>query len=309
MLSLTRLRVLAELAERGSFSAAAEALNYTQSAVSKQVAAFEREVGTQLVLREWRPVRLTAAGEALVSHAGALFERLAAAEAELEAIAALEAGRLRVGTFATAGATLVVRALAAFRDRFPGVRVTLEEGGPDRLVGAVRAGDLDLAVVFDHPALGVTRDDGLEGRHLLEDPSDLLVHPWHRLAGRKRVAFADLRDEDWLLPAFGPDSPTQKLLAAACAAAGYEPRVVFRVNDCQMVQALVALGMGIALVPRLALHPLHAGVAVTELKGSPTRRVLAVALPGAQAPASEAFLALLADCAATYPALREPAHA
>src|ERR671923_2307411 len=106
MLSPTRLRVLAELAERGSFSAAADALDYTQSAVSKQVAALEREVGTQLVVREVRPVRLTAAGEALVRYARGVFERLAAAEAELGAIAALQAGRLRLGTFSSAGATL-----------------------------------------------------------------------------------------------------------------------------------------------------------------------------------------------------------
>src|SRR6266508_872509 len=125
MWSLTRLRLLCELAERGSFSGAAEALDYTQSAVSKQVAALEREVGTQLVVREVRPVRLTPAGEALVRHAQTVLRGLAAAEAELEAIAALETGRVRIGTYSSVGATLVVQAVAAFRKRHPGVKLTL----------------------------------------------------------------------------------------------------------------------------------------------------------------------------------------
>src|ERR687892_518098 len=274
MLSPTRLRVLAKLAERGSFSAAADALDYTQSAVSKQVAALEREVGMQLVLREVRPVRLTAAGEALFRHAEALLERLAAAEAELEAIAALEAGCLRLGAFSSAGATLVVQALATFKGRFPGVEVTLLEAGRDKLVEGVRAGELDLAVVFDFPALGLTVDEGIEGHHLLDDPNDLLLHPEHRLARRKRVTFADLRDEDWLFPTLGPDSPTQKLFTAACSGAGYEPRIVF--------------------LPRIALHPVHPGVVVKPVEGSPTRRILAVTLAGTRSRASEAFLELLA---------------
>src|SRR5436305_690580 len=122
--SVQRLRVLTELANRGSFSAAADALSYSQPAVSKQIAALEREVGTALVIRGVRPLRLTDAGEALVAHARAIVERVAAATAELGAIAALEAGRLRLGTFWSAGTTLVVQALAEFRQRNPGVNVT-----------------------------------------------------------------------------------------------------------------------------------------------------------------------------------------
>ncbi len=308
MLSPTRLKVLAELAERGSFSLAADALDYTQSAVSKQVAALEREAGTRLVVREVRPVRLTAAGEALVRHGRTILEGLAAADAELEAIAALETGRLRIGTYASVGATLVVQAVVAFRQRHPDVRITLLEAGRDKLVQGVRAGDLDVAAVFDFPALGATVDDGLESRHLLDEPHELLLHPDHRLARKRTIGMADLRDEDWLFPTLGPDSPTQKLFTAACAAAGYEPRIVFRVNDCEMIQGLVAAGVGIGFLPRLALHPVHPGVAIKPVAEAPSRRILAVALPGMRSAASDAFLALLEGYAAAYPELHGPAR-
>jgi DNA-binding transcriptional LysR family regulator len=199
----------------------------------------------QLVVREVRPVRLTPAGEALCRHARVMLERLSAAQAELDAIAAVETGRLRVGTYASAGATLVVQAVATFRQQHPGVHLTLIEAGRDKLVHHVRSGDLDVAAVFDFPVLGLTVDHGLDARHLLDEPHDLLLPPEHRLAGKRRVTIADLRDEDWLFPTLGPDSPTQKLFKAACAAQGYEPRIVFRVNDCEMHQALVAAGVGI----------------------------------------------------------------
>jgi DNA-binding transcriptional LysR family regulator len=309
MLSLTRLQVLAELAGCGSFSGAADALDYTQSAVSKQVAALEREVGTQLVRREVRPVRLTPAGEALARHARAVLARLAAAEAELAAIAALETGRLRVGTYSSAGATLVVQAVATFRQRHPGVELSLLEAGRDRLIEDVRSGDLDVAVVFDFPALALTVDEGLEARHLLDEPHDLLLPPNHRLTRRKVVSIADLRDEDWLFPTLGPDSPTQKLFMAACAGAGFEPRIVFRVNDCEMHQALVAAGVGVGFLPRLALHPVHPDVVIKPVVEAPRRRILAIALPGVRSGATDVFLELLEEFAAAYPTLKRPARA
>jgi DNA-binding transcriptional LysR family regulator len=309
MLSPTRLRVLAELADCGSFSGAAQALAYTQSAVSKQVAALEREVGTQLVVREVRPVRLTPAGEALAHHARGVLAQLAAAEAELAAIAALETGRLRVGTYASAGATLVVQAVAAFRQRHPGVELSLLEAGRDKLVHDVRSGDLDVAVAFDFPALGLTVDEGLEARQLLDEPHDLLLPPGHRLARKKAISIADLRDEDWLFPTLGPDSPTQRLFMAACATAGFEPRIVFRVNDCEMHQALVAAGVGVGFLPRLALHPVHPGVVIKPVAEAPRRRILTLALPGVRSSATEVFLELLEEFAAAYPALQGPARA
>src|SRR5438876_4815680 len=143
MLDVRRMRVLKEVAAQRSFSAAAEKLGYTQSAVSQQIAALEREAGSILIERHPRGIRLTDAGEALVRHADKILARLAEAEAELEAIAGLRGGRLRLASFPTAGATLAPRAIAAFRERHPGVDITLIPGEPEDGVAALKAGDTD----------------------------------------------------------------------------------------------------------------------------------------------------------------------
>src|ERR671916_1312727 len=149
MLDVRRMRVLREVAVRGSFSAAAEALSFTQSAVSQQIAALEREAGTVLVQRNARGVRLTEAGEALVRHAEAIMARLAEAEAELEAIAGLRGGRLRMAAFESAGATPMPPAIARFSSRHPSVELSLSLAEPEDCIPLLRSGDLDLAVVFE----------------------------------------------------------------------------------------------------------------------------------------------------------------
>src|ERR671928_895511 len=146
MLDVKRLKVLREVAAHGSFSAAAEALAYTQSAVSQQIAALEREAGTVLVDRSARGVKLTDAGEALVRHADAILARLADAEAELEAINGLRGGRLRLVAFPSAGATLAPEAIARFRDRHPGVELTLEPAEPEPSLAKLRTGAADLVL-------------------------------------------------------------------------------------------------------------------------------------------------------------------
>src|SRR5262249_20275533 len=149
MLDVRRMRVLREVAAHGSFSAAAEALAYTQSAVSQQIAALEREAGTVLVDRSARGVSLTDAGEALVRHPDAILARLAHAEAELEAITGLRGGRLRLVAFPSAGATLAPRAVAAFRERHPAVDITLTPGEPDVGIAALKAGEADIALLIE----------------------------------------------------------------------------------------------------------------------------------------------------------------
>src|SRR5436305_3796917 len=140
MLDVRRMRVLREVAQRGSFSAAADALSFTQSAVSQQIAALEREAGAVLVQRSARGVRLTEAGEALVRHTEAILARLAEAESELEAIAGLRGGRLRLAAFESAAATLMPLAIAAFRARHPGVELTMMMGEPEDTMPLLKAG-------------------------------------------------------------------------------------------------------------------------------------------------------------------------
>src|SRR2546423_9263985 len=150
MLDVKRLRVLREVATHGSFSAAAEALSYTQSAVSQQIAALERETGSVLVERGARGIRLTDAGRALVEHSDAILSRLAAAEAELEAIAGLRGGRVRLASFSSAGAALVPLAIATFSKAHPGVELTLVEADPEDAIPRLKAGELDVALTFEY---------------------------------------------------------------------------------------------------------------------------------------------------------------
>src|SRR5438128_6906788 len=198
-MELRQLRVLQAVGESGSFSAAAERLDYTQPAVSKIVATLERQLGTTLVDRGIRPLRLTEAGSALARRAGAAFEQITAAELEVEAIANLSAGSLRVGTFSSAGAAMVVDALRAFRTSHPDVEVTITEiGMPSALTRSLRRGDLDLGVSFDYPEIGDTFEDDLHLEHLLNDPFDVVVPRGHRLERHPAIRFADLGGESWL---------------------------------------------------------------------------------------------------------------
>jgi DNA-binding transcriptional LysR family regulator len=295
-MELKQLRVLQAVAETGSFSAAADRLDYTQPAVSKIVATLERQLGTTLVDRGIRPLRLTEAGSALVNRAAAAFQQIAAAELEVEAIANLSAGSLRVGTFSSAGAAIVVDALRVFRKSHPDVDVSIKEiGMPSAVTRSLRNGDLDLGVSFDYPEIGDTFGDDLALVHLLDDPFDVVVPRGHRLEGEPAIRFSDLAGENWLLGDFGADSPSFRMIDRRCRDAGFDPNVAYRINDCQMAQALVAAGEGIALLPRIMLQARHPGVRIRPLASNPPmRRVSAVRLATRYlTPATERFIALL----------------
>lgn len=310
MPNLNQLKALREVGRCGSFSDAADALDYTQPAISRLIGALEKEIGVTLVDRAVRPLCLTDAGEALATHADAVFEHLASAAAEVEAIAGLNAGRLRIGTFSSAGATLVVQAVAEFQKRRPGIELSIIEGGPQSVVESLRQGKLDLGVIYDYPNLEPSLEGQLELRHLLDDPDDVLLHPEHRLARRKRLRIADLANERWLFPTLEPEHPTRRLVERTCANAGFEPRIAFSINDCEMTQAMVAAGVGVALLPRLAIHPLHPGVAVRALDGPrPNRRIAAAWLRARhRPPAAAEFVELLEAAAARYPRVKSPAR-
>jgi DNA-binding transcriptional LysR family regulator len=194
MLDVKRLRVLREVAARGSFSAAADALAYTQSAVSQQIAALEREAGTVLVDRNARGVRLTEAGRALVRHADVILARLADAEAELDAIAGVRGGRVRLVSFPTAGATIAPRAIGRFRERHPGVEVTLAPREPDEGLECLKSGECDIALTVE---AGFDRicDKAIDRHPLLDDPMYVCLPANHPAAGKARLRLKDLADE------------------------------------------------------------------------------------------------------------------
>ncbi|MBA2505568.1 MAG: LysR family transcriptional regulator [Thermoleophilaceae bacterium] len=294
MLDVKRMRVLKEVAAQGSFSAAAEALSFTQSAVSQQVAALERETATTLVERGRGGVRLTDAGRALVSHADAVLARLADAEKELAAIKGLRGGTLRFGTFPSAGATLVPRAVAEFRERHPEVELTMVEAEPDDSTPMLRAGELDFALVFDWSDSAIL-DPELELLHLMDDPIDLVVATESPFARARRPRLAELAEQQWINSC--RDSSCSLALLQSCRAAGFEPNVVFETDDHHASQAFVAAGVGVALLPRLCLTSVHPDVVVRQLGPDvPVRRVHAATFTSAyRSPATEAMLQILAD--------------
>jgi DNA-binding transcriptional LysR family regulator len=298
MLDVKRLKVLREVAALSSFSAAAEKLGYTQSAVSQQIAALEREAGTTLIERNPRGLRLTDAGEALVRHADKILARLAEAEAELEAIAGLRGGRLRLATFPTAGATLVPHAIREFNQRHPDVELTLRDLEPNESVPLLKAGELDLILVEDTDVSDA--DDDIELVHLLDDPMHLVLPVDHPLASKQRVRMADLADESWIQ---STDScPCRRHVQHACSAAGFDPHVAYESDDFQVVQGLVAAGVGVALIPALGLVSERSDVVIRPLgPKAPARKILAAApASGYRSPAVTEMLGLLQTIAAAY---------
>jgi DNA-binding transcriptional LysR family regulator len=300
MLSLGRLQVLCEVVSRGSFSAAAESLSYTQSAVSQSVARLEAETGAALVVRDRRGVRATAAGATLVAHAEAIFAQVDAAEADLAAVLGVRSGRLRVASFPSAGATLMPLAVARFRQDHPDVALTLAEDEPERIAPRLRAGEFDLALLFEFPGVRERSATGLRNLTLLEDPMHLALPVDHPLVQEPALSLSDLREQQWIQTS--ASSPCARHVVRSCLAAGFEPYVAFESDDYDTIQGLVAAGVGVALIPRLALTRVHPDIVVRPLAPrSPARKVTVATLAGpGVAPAAKAMINVLRDIAGRY---------
>jgi DNA-binding transcriptional LysR family regulator len=299
MLNVARLKLLKEVAYRGSFSAAAEALSYTQSAVSQQIATLEAETGMALLERHPRGVSLTAAGQTLLGHAEGILARLEAAEGALAEIAGLRGGRLRMASFPTAGGTLMPLAIATFRASHPDVELTLAEGEPEEIVPRLRAGELDLALLFEFAGESLLEED-MTRVELLDDPMYLALPREHPLARRGKLRLEDLQDAAWVQTS--SSSPCARHVVRSCHAAGFEPNVSFESDDYQTVQGLVAAGVGVALIPELALSVVREDIAIRALSPAPpVRRVIAAAQAGARlVPATPTMLSVLEQAARRY---------
>jgi DNA-binding transcriptional LysR family regulator len=274
MFNIGRLNVFREVVSRGSFSAAADALSYSQSAVSQAIATLEGEAGVPLIERSRGGVRPTVAGAALIGHVSGILAQMETAEAEIAAIGAGRGGRLRTASFPTAGATLMPRAIAGFRASHPGVDVTLAEGEPEEIAPRLRAGEFDLVLLFEFEGVGERLGAGLRRFELFGDPLHLALRHDHPLAGRKKLRLEDLSEESWVQTS--ATSPCARHVVRSCHAAGFEPHVAFESDDYQTVQGLVAAGVGVALIPELALSTVRDDIRVRALHpGSPARKVLA----------------------------------
>lgn len=297
MLDVRRLRVLREVARRGSFSAAAEALGYTQSAVSQQIAALEREVAVPLLDRH-RGVRPTAAGGVLLRHADAILARIGDAEAELTALRGGEGGALRVVAFPTAGATVLPPAIAAFRAAHPRVELSLEPMEVPDGRAALEAGECDLALLVEDPDDEVLGDrDPFDRTRLLDDRMNVMLPAGHPLADRRRIRLEELRDDLWILGRrdYVPD---EAIFDRACRRAGFEPQMAFESDDYLAIQGFVAAGVGVALAPDMSLVSLRDDVVVRDLVDPPYRRVVAAVDSRAwRSPAVDAMLALVVAAA------------
>lgn len=287
MIEARHLRVLRAVAATGSFSAAARELGCTQPAVSQQMKALESSAGTPLLIRTGREMRLTQAGEVLVRHASGILAGLTAAEEEVAAIAGLRAGRVRLVSFPSGSSTLVPTALAALRAAHPGTRVSLVEAEPPRSVEMLREGDCDVALAFRYGA-GPDEWNDLVVRPLLADRLVGLVPEAHRLAEAESVGIAELADESWIAGC----PRCRRQLVDVCEEAGFTPRIDFATDDYPAVVGLVGAGLGVAVLPELAIESVRPkGARTVVVEPAVEREIVALTLPDlAHVPAVAATL-------------------
>jgi DNA-binding transcriptional LysR family regulator len=273
MLNPVHLRTLVEVVKTGSFAEAARRLGYTSSAVSQQISAFERAVGVTLFEREAHSIRPASAALLIADRGAELLAAFDGFEHEVKAMVQGLRGRLRIGTFPTASARVVPHAVARLSAELPGAEIRLDEGEPEDVLPLVLTGELDLALVYSYDLVPRTWPDELTVQALLDETLLVLVPEGH-VAAKASVRLEDLRDERWIASRDGTSGAT--CLTRLCAAAGFAPRITFRSNDYEVVQSLVAAGVGVALVPALGYKAL-AGTHAMPLRSKPLRRhVLAV---------------------------------
>lgn len=313
MLDTWSLRVLVEVGERGSFSAAAAALTLTQPAVSRQIAGLERRLGVPLFSRVPRGVRPTPAGTVAIELARDALDRLRVLETRLASFAGLASGDLRLAAFPSVNTYLVPEAIRRFGERYPGVTLSLRQTDRDRPLHAVRNGEVDLALVTgwhlyadpeqaryggtdpprtaDQPR---TEVDGVDLLPLCDEELQVLLPATHRLARRRRIRLAELGGENWIDGAYpdclGPIAPLAEAL-------GGPPRIEFWCDDWNGKAALVAAGAGVALVPTLAQPGLRRDVVVRATTPTlPTRPLYAAtAVAEYRSPSAAAMLAVLGE--------------
>lgn len=269
-----RVHVLRMVASHGTVTAAAQALGYTPSAVSHQLRTLARELGVPLLARQGRGVQLTPAARVLLSHADELYARWEEIRAELGAAGQERVRSLRLCGFSTAAAALLPRVAARVAARHPGARVRIIEADPDACYELLLADQADLAVVVATASLPSSSDPRFDQEPLLDDPLDLLLPADHPLAGRSSALLSQTAGDPWIVDR--PGRPYHQLMLTACAEAGFTPLMAHEATEWDTGAALVAAGLGVALIPRLARIPEGRDVVRVPLRGdpSPARHIL-----------------------------------
>jgi molybdate transport repressor ModE-like protein len=304
MLDARRLRVLHEVGRRGSFSAAAEALGYTQPAISRQIALLEQETGTTLLERHPGGARLTDAGELLVRHAQGILARLQDAEDELGELLGLQSGRLRVSTITSAAATIMPLAIGDFRKRLPGVELSVSMAEPANVLNQLRCGEIDLALSNDDSHFELP---DIEAVHLFDEPLLMALPQDHPLALRPTLNLADLAQERWMLGTTTA-CPDAGRFIRACHGAGFTPQIAFHNDDYTAILGFVAAGVGVAPVPEMVLRHGPRQVAVRPLDSHVLTRPIVASFPtGYRSGPAKAMLEILVAVSRRWVAKRPPA--
>jgi DNA-binding transcriptional LysR family regulator len=274
MIDLGRLRALHAVALYGSVGSAADALGYTPSAVSQQLAKLERETRTTLLEKRGRGIVLTDAAQELAATASKVLELVEDAEVRLEEHRGQAIGELTIAAFPTAARGLLPVALPGLIDDNPALDVRVVEMDPFDAVSAVQRGEVHIAVVHDWHNTPLTLTEELSRAKLGTDPADVLVPATHRLAGKEFVRASDLLGERWICQP--PGTICHDWLMRTMRKAGSEPDVVYSVAEYQTQIAMLDRGLGIGMIPRLGRGPLPPGVTVVPLQPAPSRRLYAV---------------------------------
>jgi len=297
------LRVVKAIGDTGSITAAARSLGYSQPAVSQQLRRLERRAGMPIVERVGRGVRLTEAGWVLARHAATVTTALDAAAGDLAELRGLRAGRVRIAAFPSASSTVVPRAIAAVTARRPGVSISFVEAEPPEAIAAVREDRADIALIYSYP--GDRREhldsaaSGLSLRTVGGDDTVVVLPVDHPAAGDEPIDLTRLADERWIAGC----PQCRGHLLEACDRAGFTPDIAFETDNYIAVENLVAQGVGVAILPRMAVasFPMFHGIVATRLPDAEARTLHVVTARGAESvPAVGAALQVVSEVLADY---------
>lgn len=296
MFDMRRLALLVQVVELGSITAAADLMMYTPSAVSQQLRKLEQEVGQPLLNRRSRGVSPTEAGQVLAGHARRIVQQMQAAHSDLDQLAGLKRGSLTIGTFPTLAGSFLPVVIRVFKKRYPAVSLSVRSARFDELVADLQSGVTGLCLLWDYP-WNPFHDESVRVTEVFRESTVILVSRGHPLADREQVSIEELRNESWIVRAEA--HPVVEVLQRSAHDAGFEPAIGFLANDYQEAQAMVSVGMGVAMVPKTAVALQHPDVRVLSLgPAAPLRRILlAQRQDKVYAPAEVAFHSTLLEIA------------